>query len=77
MLMPDIPIGLKASILTKRLIDGGASRLILTTGVRPIVSMILPNRFAIAPTSNLEISQSRSAGLFTLGFTLGALSAPI
>jgi hypothetical protein len=49
------PIGLKASILTKRLIDGGASRLILTTGVRPIVSMMLPNRFpivSILPSEN-------------------------
>jgi hypothetical protein len=37
------------------LIDGGASRLILTTGVRPIVSMMLPNRFpivSILPSEN-------------------------
>ena len=37
------PSGLKASILTNRFTPGGASRLILTTGVLPTVSRILWN----------------------------------
>src|SRR5580704_4433708 len=45
------PRGLNASIFTNRFASGGASLLILTTGVLPIVSRMFPNRRPIRPPS--------------------------
>src|ERR1700732_122151 len=60
------PMGLKASILTYRATCAGASFLILTTGVRPIVSRMLSNRFlARASLAGPATGMSR-ASLFTV-----------
>src|SRR5512144_1196742 len=50
------PSGLNASILTYRFTPGGARRLILTTGVLPTVSRMLPNFAMRAPLGTKQES---------------------
>src|SRR4051794_29294201 len=63
------PSGLNASILTNRFTPGGARRLILTTGVLPTVSRMLPN-FAMRAFSQNEMFPTDDAGI-TLYRVLG------
>src|SRR6266404_5100252 len=60
------PIGLKASNLTYRATCAGASFFILTTGVRPIVSRMLSNRFLARASLVGPAAGTSSAALFTV-----------
>ena len=65
------PSGLKASILTNRLMPGGASLLILTTGVLPTVSRMLAY---LCPMELSPPERLSKITLFDYLFDLGARS---
>src|ERR1700730_2893540 len=66
------PKGLNASILTNRFAPGGASLFILTTGVLPTVSRMLPNR---RPMRSLPIGRVAGCAFVRSALNVGGRSA--